>query len=63
MTPSARRVLVSVVSASEAAELLGVSRTRIQQLLKSDRLDWRMAVGVVLITRASLEEYAVTVRR
>jgi len=50
-------VLDQVITASEAAALLGVTTRQVQRLCKAGKLDNRYADGVYLITRESVTRY------
>ena len=53
-------VLDQVITASEAAALLGVTTRQVQRLCKAGKLDNRYADGVYLITRESVTRYKVS---
>jgi hypothetical protein len=50
-------LLQKVVTATEAAELLQVTRRQISRLCKLDKLDYRDASGILLITKKSVDQY------
>ena len=50
-------ILDQVITASEAARLLGVSARQVQRLCQSGKLDSRTSDGVYLILRSSVDHY------
>ena len=50
-------ILDRVITASEAAALLGVTTRHVQRMCKAGKLDSRYADGVYLITRESVSQY------